>query len=97
MVYLLHFSEKVADHAQHYIGFSDIGIERRLARHLNGDGSRLVRAAVQQGIKVTVARLWPNGDRKFERLLKNRKKARCLCPLCNPKLIEKTPSEAVQC
>jgi len=88
MVYLLHFSEKVADHAQHYIGYSDIGIERRLERHLNGNGSRLVRAAVQLGIEVKVARLWPNGDRKFERKLKNRKKARCLCPLCNKNLIE---------
>jgi len=89
MVYLLHFSEKIADHAQHYIGFSDVGIERRLKRHLEGNGAKPVRAAVQLGIEVKVARLWPNGNRKLERKLKNRKKARCLCPLCNPNLIEK--------
>jgi len=79
-VYLLHFSEKF-HHCQHYIGWTKY-LDARIKHHKAGTGSRLVRAVVGAGITVTLVRTWANTDRKFERKLKNRKKARCLCPIC---------------
>lgn len=82
MVYLIHFARPYF-HAQHYIGSSDdLGI--RAERHLNGQGSPLLRAVSDNDIKWAIIRHWPGG-RAFERQLKNRKDARALCPICNPK------------
>lgn len=85
MVYLLHFDRPLA-HAQHYLGFVDHtkghALEARLEYHRKGTGSKLLRAVVAAGIGFQVADLWPDGDRNFERQLKNRKKAGLLCPLC---------------
>lgn len=81
-VYLLHFERKF-HHAQHYIGFTELAPEKRLERHLAGDGSRLVRAVRQAGIGVDLVRVWPGGGRALERQLKKRKKAAQLCPACS--------------
>lgn len=84
-VYLLHF-DKPLKHAQHYIGWcKDDTADRRFATHLKGRGSALVRAAIQQGIGVTLVRQWEGKPRTFERQLKNRKNARRLCPCCKGK------------
>lgn len=82
-VYLIHFDEKLA-HAQHYIGFADIPVRRRLDRHRSGNGSKLIRAVLANGIEIRLARVWsgPEVDRVFERGLKNRRNARKLCPIC---------------
>lgn len=88
MVYLIHFDQKL-HHAQHYIGFVDSPkhtLEARLEYHKNGNGSKLMKAVVANGIPYSVARTWTDGDRNFERKLKNMKKARTLCPVCNPKV-----------
>ena len=51
-VYLLHFDRPLA-HARHYIGIAlDGDPHRRLAEHLAGQGSLLVRAVVAAGIGV---------------------------------------------
>lgn len=88
MVYLIHFDQKL-HHAQHYIGFVDEPthkLEKRIEYHRKGMGSKLLKALVQKGIGFSVVRTWEDGDRNFERKLKNRKKASSLCPICNPKL-----------
>lgn len=81
-VYILHFSEKLS-HAQHYIGYSKAP-ESRLNRHIQRMEQPLIRAALQAGIKLTIARIYPGKDRSFERQLKNRHKTADYCPICNP-------------
>jgi len=82
-VYLLCFDKKFR-HAKHYIGFVQNmeGLPKRLNHHKKGTGSRLMAAVTKAGIGFQVARTWPDGDRNFERKLKNRKKSAELCPLC---------------
>lgn len=85
-VYLLHFEPglRVRDgvYARHYIGWTSQPPEDRLAEHMAGNGSPLVKAAVAAGADVRIARLWFGVDRHFERRLKNRREAPRLCPLC---------------
>ena len=85
-VYLLHFSKKVANHAQHYSGYTPNGVPERLATHLSGNGAKLVRAAVAVGCKVVVARVWEHEDwreaREHERQLKRQKNGPRFCPEC---------------
>jgi len=81
-VYLIHFDHPY-QHARHYIGYSD-DVDLRLERHRNGRGSPLLRSVAAAGIGFSLVRLWPNVSRDFERRLKKRKKARLLCPVCNP-------------
>ena len=79
-VYLLHFAEKYY-HAQHYLGFTE-DLEARIERHKTGNGSPLVRAVVNAGIEIELARTW-SGDRKLERRLKDRHNTpKQLCPIC---------------
>lgn len=83
MVYLLCFDKKFK-HARHYIGFAENQrtFELRMKHHAKGNGSKLMAAVAKAGIGFTVARTWPDGDRNFERKLKNRKEGPRLCPLC---------------
>lgn len=82
MVYLLHFEKPISpDHtAQHYIGYCE-DLPRRIAQHRAGCGARLTEVAKERGIGFAVVRVWPDGDRKLERRLKNRHGSR-LCPIC---------------
>ena len=80
-VYLLHFDEPYK-HARHYLGYTG-NLELRVAEHRNGTGARLMRAVVEAGISFVVARTW-EGDRAFERRLKQRGSAVRLCPICSP-------------
>jgi hypothetical protein len=80
-VYLLHFDRPLA-HARHYVGVAlDGNVDRRLAEHLAGQGSPLVRAVVAAGIRVDLV-LSAQGDRKLERRWHNRHGSR-ICPRCN--------------
>ncbi len=96
MVYLIHFDQKF-HHAQHYLGFVDHlnnhTLESRVEYHKKGKGSRLLRAVALAKINFDVVRTWPDGDRNFERSLKNKKKASQFYPICNPKLNENTNKE----
>lgn len=87
MVYLLCFESKLK-HAKHYIGFVEKpdGLEPRMKKHRNGSGSKLMSAVSKAGIQFAIARLWQNGDRNFERWLKNKKNAKYLCPCCNARV-----------
>lgn len=83
MVYLLCFAENYR-HARHYIGFVDGGdaeLEARLRQHRSGSGARLMQVVTEAGIGFELARVWPDGDRNFERHLKNMKKASSYCPM----------------
>lgn len=84
MVYLIHLDTPLA-HAQHYLGFVKNNLEQRVKRHRSGQGAKMLKAANEAGIGWDVVRTWPDGDRTFERMLKNRKKSKCLCPKCSAK------------
>lgn len=81
MVYLIHFQEKL-HHAQHYIGFVEDDLMQRIELHLSNRGAKLLAAVNNHGIRWQVVRVWLEGDRSFERKLKNCKKSRCFCPIC---------------
>lgn len=81
MVYLIHFSEKL-HHAQHYLGFVESDLMQRIELHLNNRGAKLLAAVNNEGIRWQVVRVWLEGDRYFERKLKNQKKSRRYCPIC---------------
>lgn len=85
-IYLLHFSQPYK-HAAHYLGFST-DLQSRLAEHGNGTGARLMEVIKQAGLSFELARTW-TGTRATERSLKNRKATPRLCPLCNPKAMNR--------
>ena len=58
------------------------GVTGRLRKHITGRGGKLPGAAAAAGITITVARIWTNVDRAFERSLKRRHNAKRLCPIC---------------
>jgi len=79
VIYLLHFSQKL-HHAQHYLGYTR-NVKKRVAQHLRGEGSPLVKAVVAAGIEVSLA--WTaEGDRNDERRYKNAKRLSQFCPQC---------------
>ena len=80
-VYLLHLDQPISNHAQHYIGYAE-DVDERVARHRAGNGARLMQIAAERGIGFEVVRIWPDGDRSFERHLKNQKHAWRHCPVC---------------
>ncbi len=81
MNYLLHFERPYA-HAQHYLGFAEQSVQRRITRHRKGLGSPLVAAVVATNIPFVVARVWPDNSRSDERRLKNRGSSSRHCPIC---------------
>jgi predicted GIY-YIG superfamily endonuclease len=81
-VYLLHFNKPYA-HARHYCGFAESDVEARVAEHRAGRGARLCAVAVSAGIELELVQVWPEGDRRFERKLKDGSLT-TLCPLCRP-------------
>lgn len=87
-VYLLHF-DRPLKHAKHYVGYADDAkLHERIDAHYNatpGDGHhhRLMQVLRAEGISFTLARVWHGADRRKERALKQRGKARA-CPMCSP-------------
>lgn len=93
-VYVLHFdppySASIAGTdrckvVRHYVGSCAGDVADRLAEHLAGRGSPLVRAAVAAGCRVVVAATWPGG-RKDERAYKRGHRHHRRCTLCHPEL-----------
>ena len=82
VAYLLHFSEKIADHAGHYLGSAE-DLDQRLREHARGQGARLTQVCLERGISWELVRTWPGG-RLQERTLKRRHNGRKLCPVCHP-------------
>lgn len=98
-VYLLHFAQPLGSQkhqAQHYVGFSTNSrtLKQRVAHHESGtSGVCIMRALRERGIAFTVAQVFKDKDRNFERKLKNTKNIKRYCPICNPKVRDYTPKE----
>jgi predicted GIY-YIG superfamily endonuclease len=90
-VYVLHF-DPAYRHARHYVGWA-ADPDARIAAHLAGHGSPLVRAAVSAGASVRVAALIA-GSRHLERRLKNWHKTGQFCPLCREARAARPPGPA---
>jgi hypothetical protein len=84
-VYVLHI-EPAYQHARHYVGFTDAAsADERVAEHLAGHGSPLVRAALAAGHAVELATSWP-GSRTDERRVKRAGgHGHRVCPRCRPR------------
>ena len=81
-VYLLHIDPPYK-HAKHYVGWTRHKLlKRRINKHLQGNGSPLIRAAIAAGCRVGMVYHWPDADRHFEKRLKMRKDVPSWCPLC---------------
>jgi hypothetical protein len=90
-VYLLHLSHpltaqsgKGVKYSQHYLGWTD-DLDRRIQEHRTGHhrvSARLMEVAHERNIGFVVARVWEDGDRWLERLLKSHKRHRDFCPVC---------------
>jgi predicted GIY-YIG superfamily endonuclease len=78
-IYLVCFDEPFS-HARHYIGWT-ADLEARIARHLKGDGSNLLRHVQAAGIGWQVTGTW-QGTRRDERAIKDRNEAPQYCPRC---------------
>ena len=78
-IYLLHFDQPYK-HARHYTGWTD-DLAARLARHMAGDGARLLEVVHAAGITWQLARTW-EGPRARERQSKRQSGAARHCPLC---------------
>ena len=90
-LYLLHFEPAyrapIGDTgrvkvAGHYLGSTAAPVEDRLAEHLAGRGSPLVKAAVAAGCQVELVAVGL-GDKKVERQLKRRHQHSTYCPRCS--------------
>lgn len=73
----------------HYLGSTSMDVHERLAVHLAGKGSPLVKAAADRGLEPRVVRTWP-GCKRDERGLKSRHNLAALCPHCGPAFRERT-------
>jgi predicted GIY-YIG superfamily endonuclease len=89
---LIHFNRPY-HHAKHYLGYSE-HLGKRITDHLAGIGARLLEVIIDAGIEWKLVRTWP-GDRELERRLKNRKEAPKLCPICNPKALNRAKEKAL--
>jgi len=84
-VYLFHFHQPLGNlknpraQASHYCGFSD-DLPARLAAQLNGDGAKIVAAAVARGISFDIYH-WP-ACLAVEKLMKRTKRLALYCPTC---------------
>jgi hypothetical protein len=79
--YLLHFRHPYR-HARHYLGFAT-NLNRRLAWHLKGWGSPLLRAVIEAGIDIYLVRTWQQVTVKFERRGHRRRHSDTWCPICH--------------
>lgn len=79
-VYVLHF-EPAYKHAQHYVGWTEGDVAERVAVHLRGRGSPLVRAAVAAGVDMQLAATY-EGTRYLERRMKRWHHTSRFCAIC---------------
>lgn len=89
-VYLLHFSQPLGNPrnpralAQHYLGWSPLPLQQRLAQHRNGKGAAITRAAMERGIEWECVATW-DGDYRLEKKIKRLHAGPRLCPICGRK------------
>ena len=87
-LYILHFDKPVMGKAQHYVGYTTLGVEERIKVHRSGNGSKLVRYAIQKGIdfKVVFTQCFPTRweARAAELKLKKERNLKAYCSICTP-------------
>lgn len=84
IVYILHFSKKV-HHAQHYVGFvqSKDNLYNRITKHWKGKSKvALMKKVSELKTPFVVSKIYLGVNQDFERSLKNKKKTRLFCPVC---------------
>lgn len=69
--------------AGHYLGSTALDVADRIAQHVAGAGSPLIRAAIAAGCRVELVRTWPGG-RQLERQLKRQHHHARYCSRCTP-------------
>lgn len=81
MVYLIHL-DRPLKHARHYTGWSTdmTSYPKRIKHHSKGTGARFMQIVKEHGISWEVSRVWVEGDRRREKLVK--KNAVRFCPQC---------------
>jgi len=81
-IYLLHLDPPFK-HAAHYLGWA-YNVRKRVREHRSGSRrcSPLLRAQLEAGGEILLARVWPGGDRTLERKMKNQGGLSRHCPLC---------------
>jgi putative endonuclease len=94
-VYLIHFSSPLGNQAKprgmatHYMGSTSL-LDERLSRHAHGNGSAIMAAVHQRGIKWQLVRLWPCESKEaalaLEYRLKRAGHGPRYCYLCNKRL-----------
>jgi predicted GIY-YIG superfamily endonuclease len=90
VTYLVHLDQALGSthprgRAHHYLG-QTVDLDRRLATHREGRGSRMLAAAANRlGIGYSVVRTWPGG-RETEKRIKAQHAAPRLCPVCSPEV-----------
>ena len=87
MLYIIHFDQKIADHAGHYAGCcADGRILDRFLEHRTGYGARLTQVAVERGIGMQLAATFEGGYTE-EKILKLQKNTPRFCPICREQRI----------
>jgi len=89
-VYLLHFDKPYWTKCQHYIGYTTLTVEERIAKHHSGRGSKLVAYALRDGTNdFEVVRTWEYPTkweaRQAELRFKKNGHLAKLCPVCGDK------------
>ena len=85
-MYILHFDRPYWANARHYVGYTTIGVDKRIAIHRKGKGSKLVDYALRHGIDFVVANTeefdtkWEARSR--ERKIKKSKNIKKTCKVC---------------
>ena len=89
-VYILHFDRPYWKTCQHYIGYTK-DLDSRIARHRAGNGSKLVKYAINRGINFRLVRVEyfdTQGEaRTRETRIKRNGGAGRICPLCRGDII----------
>jgi hypothetical protein len=90
--------------ANHYMGWAE-NLAGRIREHQNtmwdppeeegkpgtkyGHGANFIGVANHKNICWRIVRTWDGADRNFERRLKNNKNSPRLCPICNPRAMNR--------
>ncbi len=85
-VYILHFDSPYWMNCRHYVGWTSLGHEARIAKHMNGKGSLLVGYALKHGHSFVVGLIEQYATKQLARWrevkLKGEKNLSRHCSVC---------------
>lgn len=87
-IYILHFDKPVWGSSRHYIGYTELPVERRLEQHKSGHGSRICKKALKLGIDFQLVHTefftsWNDAVRREREIKRKGLAGGGLCPVCN--------------